>query len=64
MVRVNDEVEIVGLKPTMKTTCTSIEIFRKLVDEGRAGDNAGVLLRGVKAGRGGARPGASRSREA
>ena len=48
VVRVNDEVEIVGLKPTMKTTCTSIEIFRKFVDEGRAGDNAGVLLRGVK----------------
>ena len=48
VLRVNDEVEIVGLRPTMKTTCTSIEIFRKLVDEGRAGDNAGVLLRGVK----------------
>jgi elongation factor Tu len=50
VVRVNDDVEIVGLKPTIKTTCTSIEIFRKIVDEGRAGDNAGVLLRGVKAG--------------
>jgi elongation factor Tu len=48
VLRVNDEVEIVGLKPTIKTTCTSIEIFRKIVDEGRAGDNAGVLLRGVK----------------
>jgi elongation factor Tu len=48
VVRVNDEVEIVGLRPTMKTTCTSIELFRKFVDEGRAGDNAGVLLRGVK----------------
>jgi elongation factor Tu len=48
IVRVNDEVEIVGLRPTIKTTCTSIEIFRKLVDEGRAGDNAGLLLRGVK----------------
>ena len=48
VVRVNDEVEIVGLRPTMKTTCTSIEIFRKFVDEGRAGDNAGILLRGVK----------------
>jgi len=48
IVRVNDEVEIVGLRPTMKSTCTSIEIFRKFVDEGRAGDNAGVLLRGVK----------------
>ena len=48
VIRINDEIEIVGLKPTMKTTCTSIEIFRKYVDEGRAGDNAGVLLRGVK----------------
>jgi elongation factor Tu len=47
IVRVNDHVEIVGLKPTMKTVCTSIEIFRKTVDEGWAGDNAGVLLRGV-----------------
>ena len=49
VVRVNDEVEIVGFKPTIKTTCTSVEIFRKLVDEGRAGDNAGLLLRGLKA---------------
>ena len=48
VVRVNDEVEIVGLRPTVKTACTSIEIFRKFVDEGRAGDNAGILLRGVK----------------
>jgi elongation factor Tu len=48
VVRVNDAVDIVGLGPTLKTTVTSIEIFRKLVDEGRAGDNAGVLLRGVK----------------
>jgi elongation factor Tu len=48
VVRVNDEVEIVGLRPTIKTTCTSIEIFRKFLDEGRAGDNVGMLLRGVK----------------
>jgi elongation factor Tu len=48
IVRVNDEVEIVGLRPTLKTTCTSIEIFRKFLDEGRAGDNVGVLLRGLK----------------
>jgi elongation factor Tu len=48
IVRVNDEVEIVGLRPTVKTICTSIEIFRKFVDEGRAGDNAGVLLRSIK----------------
>ena len=47
VIHVNDEVEIVGLRPTRKTTCTSIEIFRKIVDEGRAGDNAGLLLRGV-----------------
>src|SRR5262245_48248578 len=49
VVRVNDEGEVVGLKPTIKTTCTSIEIFRKLVDEGRAGDNAGLVLRGLNA---------------
>ena len=44
----NDEVEIVGLRPTIKTVATSIEMFRKVLDEGRAGDNIGVLLRGVK----------------
>jgi elongation factor Tu len=49
IVRVNDGVEVVGLRPTFRTTCTSVEIFRKFVDEGRAGDNAGILLRGVKA---------------
>jgi elongation factor Tu len=49
VLRLNDELELVGLNPTIKSTCTSIEIFRKIVDEGRAGDNAGVLLRGVKA---------------
>jgi elongation factor Tu len=48
IVRVNDEVEIVGLRDTIKSTVTSIEIFRSFVDEGRAGDNAGVLLRGVR----------------
>ena len=48
VVRVNDAVEIVGFRPTVMTTCVSVEIFRKFVDEGRAGDNAGVLLRGVK----------------
>ena len=48
VVRVNDEVEIVGLRSTVKTTCTSIEIFRKFVDEGRAGENVGILLRGIK----------------
>ncbi len=48
MVKVNDEVEIVGLRPTVKTICTGVEMFRKLLDEGRAGDNVGVLLRGTK----------------
>jgi len=48
VVRVNDEVEIVGLRPTIRATCTCVEIFRKLVDEGRAGENVGILLRGVK----------------
>ena len=48
IVKVNDEIEIVGLKPTTKTTCTGVEMFRKLLDEGQAGDNVGVLLRGTK----------------
>jgi elongation factor Tu len=48
VVKVGDEVEIVGLKPTQKTTCTGVEMFRKLLDEGRAGENIGVLLRGTK----------------
>ncbi|HXQ32363.1 MAG TPA: elongation factor Tu, partial [Steroidobacteraceae bacterium] len=48
IVKVNDEVEIVGLRPTMKTICTGVEMFRKLLDEGQAGDNVGVLLRGTK----------------
>jgi elongation factor Tu len=48
IVKVNEEVEIVGLKATQKTTCTGVEMFRKLLDEGQAGDNVGVLLRGTK----------------
>jgi len=48
IVRVGDEIEIVGLKATTKTTCTGVEMFRKLLDEGRAGENVGVLLRGTK----------------
>ena len=48
IVRVSDEVEIVGVRPTTKTTCTGVEMFRKLLDEGRAGENCGVLLRGTK----------------
>jgi len=48
VVKVGDEIEIVGIKPTMKTTCTGVEMFRKLLDQGQAGDNVGVLLRGTK----------------
>ncbi|MDO9393032.1 MAG: elongation factor Tu, partial [Methylotenera sp.] len=48
IVKVGDEIEIVGLKPTVKTTCTGVEMFRKLLDQGMAGDNVGVLLRGTK----------------
>jgi len=48
IVKVGEELEIVGLKDTVKTTCTGVEMFRKLLDEGRAGDNVGVLLRGTK----------------
>src|SRR5947207_12855602 len=48
IIKVNDEVEIVGLRPTVKTVCTGVEMFRKLADEGQAGDNVGVLLRGTK----------------
>jgi len=48
IVKVGEEVEIVGLKDTVKSTCTGVEMFRKLLDEGRAGENCGVLLRGVK----------------
>ena len=48
IVKVGEEIEIVGLKDTVKTTCTGVEMFRKLLDEGRAGDNVGVLLRGTK----------------
>jgi elongation factor Tu len=48
IVKVGEEIEIVGVKATQKTTCTGVEMFRKLLDEGRAGDNVGVLLRGTK----------------
>ena len=48
VVKVGDEIEIVGLKETAKTTCTGVEMFRKLLDQGQAGDNVGVLLRGTK----------------
>jgi elongation factor Tu len=48
IVKVGEEIEIVGIKPTIKTTCTGVEMFRKLLDQGQAGDNVGVLLRGTK----------------
>src|SRR5574337_538119 len=48
VVKVGEEVEIVGIKPTVKTICTGVEMFRKLLDQGQAGDNVGVLLRGTK----------------
>ena len=48
IVKVGDELEIVGIRPTQKTTCTGVEMFRKLLDQGQAGDNIGVLLRGTK----------------
>lgn len=48
IIKINEEIEIVGLRPTQKTTVTGIEMFRKLLDEGQAGDNCGVLLRGTK----------------
>ena len=54
-VKVGEEIEIVGLRPTTKTTCTGVEMFRKLLDEGRAGDNIGALLARDEEGRRGAR---------
>src|SRR5690606_32760703 len=48
VVKVGEEIEIVGIKPTTKTICTGVEMFRKLLDQGEAGDNVGVLLRGTK----------------
>jgi elongation factor Tu len=48
IIKVGDEVEIVGIKPTVKTVCTGVEMFRKLLDQGEAGDNVGILLRGTK----------------
>ena len=48
IIKVGEEIEIVGLRPTAKTTCTGVEMFRKLLDQGQAGDNVGILLRGTK----------------
>jgi len=48
IVKAGEEIEIIGIKPTLKTTCTGVEMFRKLLDQGQAGDNVGILLRGTK----------------
>src|SRR6202022_3766013 len=57
VININEEVEIVGIRPTStKTTVTGVEMFRKLLDQGQAGDNVGLLLRGIKRGDGGAGP--------
>jgi elongation factor Tu len=48
VIKVGEEIEIVGIRPTLKTTCTGVEMFRKLLDQGQAGDNVGILLRGTK----------------
>jgi elongation factor Tu len=48
IIKVGEEIEIIGLKPTLKTICTGVEMFRKLLDQGQAGDNVGILLRGTK----------------
>jgi elongation factor Tu len=48
VVKVGEEIEIIGIKNTVKTTCTGVEMFRKLLDQGQAGDNVGILLRGTK----------------
>jgi len=57
-----EEVEIIGFRPTVKTVATSIEMFRKILDQGQAGDNVGVLLRGIKKGRGRERSGPGQAR--
>ena len=62
IVKVGEEIEIVGLAPTVKTTCTGVEMFRKLLDQGQAGDNVGILLRGTKREEVAARPGAVQAR--
>ncbi len=63
IVKVGDNLEIVGLKPTLATVCTGVEMFRKLLDQGQAGDNVGVLLQRHQAGRGGAGAGAGQAGE-
>ena len=61
--KVGEEIEIIGLRTTTKTTCTGVEMFRKLLDEGRAGDNIGALVAGHEEGRCGARAGAGEAGE-
>lgn len=63
VVHTGDEVEIIGLRETQKTTCTGVEMFRKILDEGRAGDNIGALLRGYEEGGGGAGSGVGEAGE-
>ena len=48
IINTGDEIEIIGIKDTQKTTCTGVEMFRKILDEGQAGDNVGILLRGTR----------------
>ena len=62
IVKVGEEIEIVGIRPTVKTTCTGVEMFRKLLDQGQAGDNVGILLARHQARRSRARPGAVQAR--
>ena len=63
IVKVGEEVEIVGIRPTQKKVVTGVEMFRKLLDQGQAGDNVGLLLRGTEQEGRGARAGAARSRD-
>ena len=62
VIKVGEEIEIVGIAPTQKTTCTGVEMFSKLLDQGQAGDNVGILLRGTKREEVAARPGAVQAR--
>ena len=62
VIKVGEEIEIVGITPTQKTICTGVEMFRKLLDQGQAGDNVGILLRGTKREEVAARPGAVQAR--
>jgi elongation factor Tu len=63
VIKPGEEIELVGIRDTAKTVCTGVEMFRKLLDEGQAGDNVGLLLRGYQAGPGGKRSGGSQTRD-